>query len=45
MTRTALRNAVLAVLAAVLLLAGSPVGPALSSASFTAQTSNGANRG
>ncbi|WP_228479436.1 Ig-like domain-containing protein [Microbacterium atlanticum] len=44
MTRTALRNAVLAVLAAVLLVAGSPVGPALSSASFTAQTSNGANR-
>lgn len=44
MTRTALRNAVLVVLAAVLLVAGGPLGPALSSASFTAQTTNGANR-
>jgi hypothetical protein len=43
MNAAALRTTVLVVLAAVFLVAGTPVGPALSSAAFTAKTSNGAS--
>lgn len=43
MTAAAIRNAVLVVLTVVLVLAGSPVGPGLSSAAFTAKTTNGSS--
>lgn len=43
MNTAALRTVVLVVLAAVLLAAGSPLGPSLSSAAFTAKTVNSGN--